>query len=82
MTHLISDATYFAARRTSVRDRSAPVVSTGFMAGHLPDPRPSAEEAAASLPFDPRLEPFRIIAQLPRLAACLLVIAIVWRVLL
>lgn len=56
-----------AARATGNRDRSMPVVGSDDPVGHWGDPR--------TAPFDARATPFRLLALVPALLACMAPVA-------
>lgn len=62
-----ADPLFPAARATGNRDRSMPVVGCADPVGHWGDPR--------STPFDANAKPFRLLALVPRLLACMTPVA-------
>lgn len=64
---IVTDIRMPAARATCNRDRSMPVVGCSDPVGHWGDPR--------TAPFDARAKPFRLLALVPRLLACMAPVA-------
>lgn len=62
-----ADPLFPAARATGNRDRSMPVVGAADPVGHWGDPR--------TAPFDARATPFRLLALVPALLACMAPVA-------
>lgn len=64
---IVTDIRMPAARATGNRDRSMPVVGCSDPVGHWGDPR--------TAPFDARVTPFRVLALVPALLACMAPVA-------